>query len=423
MKVVLINHSDTRGGASVVTLRLTESLRAIGIDAKMLVGHKEGLSPLVVEGSQWCRRLSFVAEHLDIVAHNKLSRKNLFKISTARFGMGLHKHPLVKEADIVVLAWVNQGTMSLSEIDKIAQQKPVVWVMHDRWCQTGVCHHVPENCQRLNEGCDWCPLLQTPSASDLSHKVFRAKQQLYKSLPYPALSFVAVSSWLKEVGSGGIIEDKSVEVIPNAFPVENYAYEARKTRAELGLPEGPLVLMGAARLDDPIKNLPLAIKALNAVQMPATAVFFGAVKDSTAFDRLQIPYVYLGSLNSSQEVADIMSHASVVISSSLFETLPTTLIEGMAAGATPVTTGNGGQRDIIDDGIDGYIVPENDHKPNSPDPQAATMAMLIDRALAMPFDRTTQHHAVERRFAAKNIAKRYVALFERVIADFAKNKA
>ncbi len=42
MKVVLINHSDTRGGASVVTSRLAEALRREGVDARMLVVHREG---------------------------------------------------------------------------------------------------------------------------------------------------------------------------------------------------------------------------------------------------------------------------------------------------------------------------------------------------------------------------------------------
>lgn len=37
MKLVLINHSDTIGGASVVTYRLLKALQAEGVDASMLV--------------------------------------------------------------------------------------------------------------------------------------------------------------------------------------------------------------------------------------------------------------------------------------------------------------------------------------------------------------------------------------------------
>lgn len=42
MKIVLINHSDTRGGASVVSVRLLEALRALGAEASMLVVRKAG---------------------------------------------------------------------------------------------------------------------------------------------------------------------------------------------------------------------------------------------------------------------------------------------------------------------------------------------------------------------------------------------
>ena len=47
MKIVLINHSDTRGGASVVSMRLLEALRALGADASMLVVRKAGDRPYV----------------------------------------------------------------------------------------------------------------------------------------------------------------------------------------------------------------------------------------------------------------------------------------------------------------------------------------------------------------------------------------
>lgn len=40
MKIVIINHSDSRGGASVVSMRLLEALVAAGEDVSMLVVHK-----------------------------------------------------------------------------------------------------------------------------------------------------------------------------------------------------------------------------------------------------------------------------------------------------------------------------------------------------------------------------------------------
>lgn len=36
-KVVLVNHSDTLGGAAIVTFRLLQALRDQGVDARMVV--------------------------------------------------------------------------------------------------------------------------------------------------------------------------------------------------------------------------------------------------------------------------------------------------------------------------------------------------------------------------------------------------
>lgn len=40
MKIVIVNKSDRTGGAAVVSFRLMEALRGIGVDARMLVVEK-----------------------------------------------------------------------------------------------------------------------------------------------------------------------------------------------------------------------------------------------------------------------------------------------------------------------------------------------------------------------------------------------
>ena len=168
-------------------------------------------------------------------------------------------------------------------------------------------------------------------------------------------------------------------------------------------------MLAAARLDDPIKDLPLAIEALNRLNdMPlpqrSVAVLCGALKDEHALEGLRLPYVYLGSIDDPERMAAIFGHAAVVLSSSVRETLPGTLIEGMAAGAVPVTTGHGGQRDIVEHGIDGYILP-----PDTPADEAAEeLAQLMRRAIEHPFDCEAQH-AAARRFAASAVARRFLA--------------
>ena len=135
MKVVLINKSDSTGGAAVVTFRLMEALRAAGVDARMLVAEKRRDSAFVelASGRRGLRK-AFLSERLKIFLANGMSRETLFRIDTASDGVPMWHHRWVEEADVVCLNWVNQGLLSLDGLEKLlATGKPVVWTMHDMW--------------------------------------------------------------------------------------------------------------------------------------------------------------------------------------------------------------------------------------------------------------------------------------------------
>jgi glycosyltransferase involved in cell wall biosynthesis len=350
----------------------------------------------------WRRKAAFLAEHAEIFARNGFNRANVFKISTAKYGMPMHKHPWVQDADVVCLNWINQGMLSMREIERIAALgKRIIWTMHDMWSLTGVCHHAG-TCTRYTSECGNCNLIsQGKRHHDLSTSVFKRKQRLYNRAD---IHFVAVSNWLaQKCRESALLANAKVSVIPNAFPVDDFSITPTLSRADLGLPDDKkLIVMGAARLDDPIKNLPLAIDALNAVTAAdAVAVFYGDIRDASLLQRLHKPYIYLGTISSSHRLAALYAHATVVLSTSHYETLPGTIIEGMAAGATAVCTSQGGQPDIVDHEKTGYLAAQQ---------RADILAGYIDRALSAPFDRAAQHQAIASRFSADRIAAAYLNL-------------
>ena len=399
MRITIINNSDSRGGAAIASFRMLEALRSQGVDARMLVMHKGTRSQWVqhVEPA-WRRKACFLAEHLDIFAHNGLSRAKLFQASTARWGMPLHSHPWVKHADYVLLGWINQGMLSLSEIAKI--KAPVAWVMHDMWCLTGACHHAGL-CRKYEKMCDSCRLFRgsdesTDQPHDLSWSTWMRKQELYSA---KSILFIAVSHWLAgKCAESALLGKQRVEVVPNAFPVADFIAKRNDDGANV-----KTIVMGAARLDDPIKGLDLAIDALNILderKVKARAVFFGDLKDPNALDRLTLPYVHVGPLNMEQ-IKELYATSHVVLSSSHYETLPTTLIEGMAAGCVPVTFGQGGQADIVDHFTTGYIAQY---------PDAADLARGLEWALAGNVDTAALPEAMSQRFSAEAVAKRLLTI-------------
>ena len=128
MKVAIINRSDRRGGAAMVSYRLMESLREAGIDARMIVMENLSSSPEVISvGAKMSDKIPFLAERLDIFIQNGFRRDTLFQIDTASDGLALSSVPFVREADVICLNWINQGMLSLKELKRLLSLgKPIV---------------------------------------------------------------------------------------------------------------------------------------------------------------------------------------------------------------------------------------------------------------------------------------------------------
>lgn len=411
MKVVLINQSDTQGGAAVVTLRLMRALVEAGVDARMLVTRSTlTQEPRVATlGSRTANQMRFIAERLHIMLHNRADRSSLFKIDTCRFGADAAAHPWVKAADVVVLAWVNQGTLSLRGIEQIHRMgKPIVWVMHDMWNCTGVCHHA-FSCRGYMGTCSGCHLTHHTGA-DLSTATQRRKAELYRRVP---IHFVAVSHWLEGVcRKSAIMKDCDVRMIFNAFPAHDYKFE----RLEEPYPGIPLhktvIIMGARRLDEDNKGFPEMLQVARhiATCRPELArqihfLLYGDIKDTALLSQMALPYTWVGAVDGSR-LNDLYRHSDIVLSTSLYENLPGTLIEGQASGCLPVTFGKGGQADIVDHLKSGYIA---DYK------SASSVADGIEWAISHPADRAWLHEEVVRKFSADVVAEQFVRLFEEIV--------
>lgn len=419
MKVVLVNKSDSTGGAAVVTFRLMCALRDAGVDARMLVAEKLSDSGFVQQAASATRlKYTFLKERLAIFLRNGLDRSSLFKIDTCSEGVAICRHPWVRTADIICLNWVNQGLLSLEGIREIARLgKPLVWTMHDMWNMTGICHHAAECEGYIAPGqCGFCPLLGSrASASDLSRSTLLRKKVLYADA---GIRFVAVSSWLAEKARmSTLLSGQKIEVIPNAFPLDS-SVAGRRT------PDGRCELVfGAARLDDPIKGWPILARSLEALKNkhPEIAAVcrlttFGNIRDESLFARIPIPHRHLGKV-SPERIPEIYSHADIVLSSSLYETLPGTLVEGQAYGCVPVAFLRGGQADIIDHESTGFLVEWSDDESRRAKNFADGIAWAAGAIAADPDLRRRMQASVRDKFAAQSVARKYIGLFENILSE------
>lgn len=418
MKVVIINKSDSTGGAAVVSRRLMNALRLKGVDARMLVAEKRLDSPFVeLAASPSVIRRKFMSERLKIFLANGMSRETLFKVDTASDGLPLHRHRWVREADVICLNWVNQGMLSMKGLRELLRLgKPLVWTMHDMWCFTGICHHAG-SCLRWNTNCGLCPFLgNCAKPDDISFSVWNNKRAVYGD--GVGMHFVAVSNWLAGLARlSSLLADMPLSVIPNAFPVPDTMPEHPKRNDSRFR-----VVMGAARLDDSVKGFPILVEATKILceKYPDEAdrielVTFGEFKHSESADGIAVAHKHLGSISGEENIRRVYTEADCVVSTSLYETLPGTLVEGQVYGCIPVSFGRGGQSDIIEHGQTGYIAEWSDDFHEA----AARIAKGIIWAMQQPIEelRKRMFDSSRERFSESVIAARYITLFNTLLAN------
>lgn len=362
MKILLLSTSECNGGAAIATSRLMSALQKKGLKVTMLVRDKKTLNKSVysINTSYIQRKLNFIRfiwERLILFWANRFDRKKLFQVSIANTGADISEHPLVKDTEIIHLNWINQGFLSVKDIQKLVNlNKPILWTMHDMWPCTGICHY-SYDCTRYMENCGECAFLNSRKPQDLSYKIFQEKEFLAES----SVHIVTVSSWLKKIAETSALTKKlSVTVIPNVIDTSLFhPSDKLKAREELGLLQtNRIVLMGAACINDPIKGLDYLKQALALLEnkKDILLLLFGGIKGDNSFlNDFPVPIVSMGLLSDTSKIAKLYAAADVTVVPSLYETFGQTLIESMACGCPVVSFNNSGQTDIIDHKKNGYL--------------------------------------------------------------------
>ena len=397
MKIVILNTSERTGGAAVAAGRLGKALGQAGIQVDKLIRE-----------NTWLNRFRFYWERLIIFLCNHLNRKNLFAVSIANTGMDLSGHPLVKDADIIHLHWINQGFLSLKDIEELVKlNKPIVWTMHDMWPCTGICHHA-RDCEKFQMICESCFFLKS-KGKDLSTSVFDKKLSLYKEAN---ITFVGCSRWLSgRAKKSYLLRDKTVLSIPNPIDTEVYhPMDQDMTRELLGLPSGKrLLLFGALNVTDKRKGIDYLIEALRKIEkQDVELVVFGQAKDDIR-GLFPVSIHSMGYLSDESKIVALYNAVDMFITSSLEENLPNTIMESMACGTPCVGFEIGGIPEMIDHKINGYVASYKD---------ASDLANGIRWVLEHEDQQALSDACVKKvqeNYTEEVVAKQYMALYKRLL--------
>jgi len=364
MKILLIGTSDRKGGAAIASYRLFLSLKKRYKDIKMLVRDKltseEDIIGLNNTVSQKIfNSVRFIAERLMFFIYMK-SKELLFFFSPANTGQNILNYKEVKEADIIHLHWINQAFISVNQLGKLFQSgKKVIWTMHDMWPFTGGCHYSGE-CTNYHNECGNCPFLRTNSHKDLSYKVFKKKEKIYKEAP--RITFVSPSIWLAEKArKSSLLSKFDIHVIPNPIDTEVFKPGIKSdVRKSLRLPEDDfLLLAGSANIKEKRKGFTYLVEAMENMKERNPGIFkniglitFGKHSD---VENLPVRVYPMAFLKNEKALVEIYQAADLFILPSLEDNLPNLVIESLACGTPVVAFNIGGMPEILDHKETGYL--------------------------------------------------------------------
>ncbi|MDE6514423.1 MAG: glycosyltransferase [Bacteroidales bacterium] len=393
MKVVIINTAERNGGAAVAANRLLKALSTVpGMEATMLVRDKVTDDPQVVSiNTTACKRrlnkVRFAWERALIFFANRFNRRGLFQVSIANTGTDISRLPIVREADIIHLHWINQGFLSLRDLRALQRLgKPIVWTLHDLWPATGICHY-PDTCTRYRTQCGHCPQMAATPLLPLSRRVFKKKMKL----DFSRTAFVGCSRWITDMAqTSGLLRQAGFHAIPN--PIDGTVFHPiarNEARQRFLLPtDRPIVLFAAAKVSDTRKGIKYLIEACRLLYQQGSQCFDVALLGGQ-LDGLAASFPCrvhcLGYLTAPEDIRAAYACATVFVIPSLEDNLPNTVMESLACGTPCVGFRTGGIPEMIDHLQNGYIARYKDAQDladgiawalNHPDAQALSNACL-----------------------------------------------
>ena len=367
MRVLIINTSERIGGAAIAANRLMQALKKNGVKARMLVRDKQTDQLAVVSiGAGWTQPIKFLWERMSIFTANKFSKKNLFLVDIANAGTDITKNIEFERADVIHLHWVNQGYLSMTNLNKILHSgKRVVITMHDQWYFTGVCHYSGD-CDKYTTHCHHCNLMNGTAFGDLASRLFDKKQRIYND---SRITFVGCSQWMADLArASALTQGHKVVSIPNAINTDKFRpIDKTKARKELGLPlKEKLILFGCQRITDERKGFKYLVNALHIIKhhhpelAQDTSIVVVGGKTDAIDHHLPFNIIPVSYVSDPRKMVALYNAVDLYVTPSLQDNLPNTIMEAMACGTPCVGFNVGGIPEMIDHKVNGYVAQYKD---------------------------------------------------------------
>ena len=375
-KVMIVNTSDSGGGAERVSMDLLDGFEALGTEAWLAVGAKHGNHPRVMP--------LYASPHLHYTRDHPLrrARRRARQRLDDRLGLEDFNHPYTgvipdlagSRPDVLLCNNLHGDFFDLRQLPQLSLKMPIVLRLADSWCFTGHCA-VPGPCERWRTGCGRCPDLATPPAIRRDATRFNWQRKRW-ILARSRVHLAVPSSWMLERARQSILGPAIVDarVIPNGIDLATFSPEGE---AAPGPRDGAARLVFAANggAANPHKDFATLRASLRRLEGPVELVSVGGESASENLGGgIRIRHeaeLSPGRLAALYRSADLYVHASAEESFSL------TSAEALACGTPVVAASGGGIAEVVEHERTGLLVRPGDERSMS----AALERLLDDSGL------------------------------------------
>ena len=342
MNILQIGTIDNRGGAARVSYGLKTKLEQLGHTSNMFVSKKYSNDPHVhVIKTPFYKKIicRFMGTDIDFW-------KTDFILKTEEF----------KKADLVHCHNLHGYYFNLKTLQKMSQQKPLIWTLHDMWAITPYCHHTFSEVAK--DGFFPCSGIETAPKFSWHDEPYllRQKKRIYDN---SKIQIVTPSLWLKKKVEESILAKHPITQINNGVNTQIFQkYNQTKSREELQLPVGKKIILFLA---DGGKRNPWKdwkrIKNVIFHYKKNKNIFFlciGGNKNINHSNIREIKYI-----SDDKRLSKFYSASDLFILSSKAENSPLTILEAMACGTPIVSFNLGGINELIAHMENGYLADYN----------------------------------------------------------------
>ena len=314
-----------------------------------------------------------------------------------------------QQADIINLHWVGDF-LDWPSFFRADNAKKLVWTLHDLHPFTGGYHYAHHYRGYEHDDQGYPPAAST-GFPNLAQEVLKRKKQLLKHLVSP-LHIVSPSRWLRDVStSSALFRSYPHHTIPYSIDSTVFKPMDQATcRQILGLPsEGTIALFVSQDVSKPRKGFKMLLDSIQ--QLPnekaITLCSVGGTRHETVASNQH--HTFLHEIKDARLMAVSYNAADAFIIPSIEDNLPNTMLESVMCGTPVVGFAVGGIKDVIQDGINGYL-----SKEISAHGLASAIEKFIDNKAT--FATKIIRKDAEARYAPPRQARTYIELYKTLLS-------